>query len=79
MNMDTIREWLHRQPFEPFELHLSNGEVYTVWHPELIMLGKTKLAVNYDPENERFAHVSLIHVNSIRPASPARSRKKRAS
>lgn len=35
MNMDTIREWLRKQPFEPFELHMSNGEVFRVGHPEL--------------------------------------------
>lgn len=27
MNMDTIREWHNRQPFEPFVLRMSNGEV----------------------------------------------------
>ena len=30
MNADTIREWLNRRPFEPFELRLSNGEAYLI-------------------------------------------------
>lgn len=64
MNADTIREWLNRRPFEPFELRLSNGEVYQVRHPELIAIAKTRLAIA-DPEKDQIAHVALIHVNSV--------------
>ena len=64
MNMDTIREWLHRQPFEPFILRLSDGESHEVRHPENIAIGRTRVAIVY-PEADRFVHVSLIHVNSI--------------
>ena len=27
MNAETIRELLHRQPFEPLEVRLSNGDI----------------------------------------------------
>ena len=64
MNMETIREWLNRRPFEPFVLRLSNGEAYEVRHPENVAVGKARLAIVY-PESDRFVHVSLIHVNSI--------------
>ena len=63
MNADTIREWLNRHPFEPFELRLSNGEAYQVRHPEVIAIGKNRIAI-VDPETDRFVHVALIHVNS---------------
>jgi hypothetical protein len=64
MNADTIREWLHRRPFEPLELRLSNGEAYSIRQPEVVALGKNRLAI-VDPETDRFVHVALIHVNSI--------------
>jgi hypothetical protein len=64
MNADTIREWLRRQPFEPFELRLSNGEHYQVRHPELLAIGKNRLAI-VDPTTDRFVHVALVHINSI--------------
>jgi hypothetical protein len=64
MNMETIREWLDRRPFEAFVLRLSNGESYEVRHPENVAVGKARLAIVF-PENDRFVHVSLIHVNSI--------------
>jgi hypothetical protein len=64
MNLEIIREWVNRQPFEPFVLRLSNGEVHEVRHPECIAIGKARVAVSY-PEKDRFVHVSLIHVNAI--------------
>ena len=64
MNSETIREWLNRRPFEPFELRLSNGEAYHVRHPEVVALGMNRMAI-VDPETDRFVHVALIHVNSI--------------
>jgi hypothetical protein len=64
MNADAIREWLNRQPFEPFEIRLSNGETYQVRHPEVLAIGKNKMAI-VDPETDRFVHIALIHVNSI--------------
>ena len=38
MKMDKIREFLRRQPFQPFEIRTSEGRVYTVDHPEFIKL-----------------------------------------
>ncbi len=64
MNADTVREWLNRQPFEPFELRLSNGEIYQVRHPENIAIGKNRIAV-VDPGADRFVHIALVHINSI--------------
>jgi hypothetical protein len=62
--METIREWLHRAPFEPFEIRLSNGEVHQVRHPEYVALGKNRIII-VDPETDKAVHCGLIHVNSI--------------
>ena len=64
MNMETIRKWLNRRPFEPFVLRLSNGENYEIRHPENAALGKTRMAIVI-PEADRFVHVSLVHIHSI--------------
>jgi hypothetical protein len=64
MNADSIREWLRREPFEPFEVRLSNGEHYQVRHPEFVALGKNRMAI-VDPNTDRIVHVALVHVNSI--------------
>jgi len=64
VNSDTIREWINRRPFAPFEVRLSNGESYQVRHPEVVAIGKNRIAIA-DPETDRIVHVALIHVNSV--------------
>lgn len=64
MNMESIRQWLNRRPFEPFVLRLSNGETHKVCHPENVVLLKTPIIIGY-PETDRAVHCSLIHVNSV--------------
>lgn len=70
MNPDTIREFARRQPFQPFVIRMSNGEVHEVRHPECVIVLKTKIVVGY-PEDERTVHCSLIHVNSVEALQPA--------
>jgi hypothetical protein len=70
MNSEVVREWLVRQPFEPFELRLSNGETYQVRHPENVAIGSTKMAIA-NPDTDRIAHIALVHVNSIQPLQTA--------
>ncbi len=64
MNADAIHEWLRRQPFQPFEMRLSNGEIHEVRHPELVLLARTHLALA-DPAADRIQFIALMHVNSI--------------
>ena len=66
---DAIREFLRRQPFEPFVIRMWNGEMHTVLHPECVLLMKTKLIVGY-PEEDRSVHCALIHINSIETLQP---------
>ena len=64
MNAEFIRSILHRQPFEPFEIAMSNGDRYLVKHPELAMLAGARLIV-YEPETDRVGICSLLHINNI--------------
>ena len=70
MNAEAIREWLLRQPFEPFELRLSNGQTYQVRHPELVAVGKQKMVV-VNPDTDLVTHIALVHVNSIQALQTA--------
>lgn len=64
MNVETIRELLRRQPFEPFELRMTNGDHHPVRHPENAFLAGSRLIVYY-PENDRIAILSLLHAATI--------------
>ncbi|MFM7135721.1 MAG: hypothetical protein ACKO1M_01445 [Planctomycetota bacterium] len=69
MNADAIREMLQREPFQPFVIHLSSGESHEVRHPECLAIGKGRIAIT-DPDADRVAICSLMHVTSIEFLQP---------
>lgn len=38
MKIDKIRKMRNRAPFRPFRLHMTNGEVLEVGHPENVSI-----------------------------------------
>jgi hypothetical protein len=70
MNADTIRELLRRRPFEPFEIHMTNGDIHQIRHPEMVMIVQTRLVVGY-PDTGKIAILSLLHVATIEMAKAA--------
>jgi hypothetical protein len=64
MNAETIRDWIRRQPFEPFEVHMTNGEKHFIRHPEVALLVGNRLVVGY-PETGRIAILLLLHAATI--------------
>jgi hypothetical protein len=42
MNAETLRDFVRAQPFEPFRIRTSNGEIHEIQHPECIMIGATR-------------------------------------
>jgi len=73
MRPEDVREFLRRQPFQPFRLTLTDGRTYDVMHPELAMVGRSWVQVGLarpgDPENiaERLISVSLLDIMQIEP------------
>lgn len=70
MNAAAIRELLDRKPFEPFEVRITNGDVYRVTHPEQVFLAGARLLIYY-PDADRLAWCSLLRVSSVLLQQPA--------
>ncbi len=70
MNAETVREFLTQQPFQPLQVHLSNGEIHQIPHPEFAMLLRTTLIIGI-PDSDRAIFCALLHIASIEriPAS----------
>ena len=64
MNADSIRDFLRREPFEPFVIRLSNGETHEVRHPECALVMRTKVLVYY-PETDRCVDCALVDINAV--------------
>ena len=72
MKIDDIRAMRNRAPFRPFQIHLSNGDVLPVPHPEVMSL----------PEDERELFVvwtdnwNLIDITQVARVNVARKHAK---
>ena len=66
-----IYEFVHRQPFRPFRITLTDGRTYDVRHPEMAMVGRSTVTIGM-PENgneeliyDRLVTVDLLHIMQI--------------
>lgn len=48
MDIAGIREAIHKQPFEPFELRLADGRSLSVPHPDFVALHPRRIIVISD-------------------------------
>ena len=81
MRQNEILDPLQTRPFRPLRIHVSDGSVYEVRHPELVHLTRSSVLICTPLEGhppaviERFNLVDQLHVTQIvytdSPASAA--------
>jgi hypothetical protein len=73
MSPNDLFDVLHRRPFEPFRIEVSDGSTYEVRHPELVMVGLGSISIGIPatgqpkPIYEHVETVSLGHVVKLIP------------
>ncbi len=73
MSRDDLLEFLRIRPFQPFRIFVTDGTMYKVRHPELVLVGRTKAMVFFPapdsppPAFDRFEAVALVHITRIEP------------
>lgn len=69
MTRNEIRDALRRQPFEPFRVRLSTGQVYEIIHPEFAAVTQTSLFAGEPTDDfpQRMVQCDLAHVVAIEP------------
>ena len=67
MNAETLRSFLTRQPFQPFVLHMTNGEIHSIRHPEMAWVVGGRIYIHVPEQNAEIL-CSLLHIASIHPA-----------
>jgi hypothetical protein len=80
MTIDTLKNRLSRQPFEPFRVVTSSGERYDVRHPENAWLYKSGLIVAHGGGNgrlpESYADIALLHITAVEALPTGRKGRK---
>jgi hypothetical protein len=72
MSMRTIRDRLHKEPFEPFGLRLTDGRSSPIVHPDFVALGRSVVVITDDEDGVR--EVDALHVVSLDPMGKAKKR-----
>ncbi len=71
MRVDELREALRAHPFDPFRIHLTNGMVYEVRHPEMALLTRHSVHVveagRAGRATDRVVKCDLMHVVALEP------------
>lgn len=76
MRRDDILRRLQEHPFRPFHVRLGNGTIHLIQHPELAMVGGSRMVIGIPRAGysgpgdiDDYMVVSLAHVVQIDPVS----------
>ena len=75
MAPEDVERKLRGRPFTPFRMFLSDGAVYEVNHPELVLLGRRSLVLGLtgDPQAihyDRAVDIDLLHIVRMENVEP---------
>jgi hypothetical protein len=78
MPPQDLLQALRRRPFVPFRLHVSDGTVYEITHPELLMVAPGSAVVGLPgsypfPQVERYEIVAMGHIVRLEPLATAQA------
>lgn len=77
MSQQDVLEMLRQRPFQAFRIHLCDGSVYEIRHPEMMVVGRTRALVFFPPEGmalpaiDRYEAVALLHITRLEPVGPS--------
>ena len=71
MNASKMIELINRQPFEPLEVHLSDGTVFNVESPHLIATSRNQVTFTvYSDDDESARYVAYRNVTQVVTKEP---------
>jgi hypothetical protein len=71
MTPEAVQKHLRRQPFQPFRVCLSDGAVYEVQQPEMVLVLQREVIIALPKSGERFPRHTVscdpLHITRIEP------------
>ncbi len=77
MTLKQVQAVQGARPFRPFTLHLADGDVLSVRHPEFLALSPAGRTVVVFGQDDEMSIVDLLLVTRIEMAKSSPSRRKR--
>jgi hypothetical protein len=72
MTAEVLIELLAERPFKPLRLHLADGRVRDIRHPEMAIVAEASIAIGVprDPESKlpyKISHCSIENIVEVEP------------
>ncbi len=78
MKPDEIRAHLHKHPFVPIRVFISDGSSYDVHHPDFMLVSRAEVVIGLDAGAdqvpERNAYLDPVHITRIEPINGKQAR-----
>ncbi len=78
MRLNEIRAHLHKHPFIPIRVFVTDGSHYDVHHRDVMLLSRAEVVIGLDVGNDEFpernAYIDPIHITRIEPINGKRAR-----
>jgi len=68
--IEQLREYLHREPFQPFRIVTTSGKAYDVVSPDSVAVAESYLFYCF-PHSDHSAHVRLNQIVALETVSQA--------
>ena len=62
--LESLREMLHKEPFEPFRIIMTSGKIIDVTNPDLVAFGETHITV-YRAKSDHWRMLRLNQITAI--------------
>ena len=69
MHKEKITEVIRRQPFQPFDIKVSDGRAHSVDHPEFVAISRSSNVLIYVTEDDRTLFLDTHHVTTLEIAN----------
>lgn len=64
-NSSDIHDYHQARPFEPFDIRLSDGRVYTVDHPEFLHVSRKGNVIYYSTDDDRLITIAVSQITTL--------------
>lgn len=75
MRPDELKQFLRQRPFIPLRIHLTDGRVHDIRHPDQVLVLRQRVDIGVSPDAEgvldRVEHCSLLHIVRVEELPPA--------
>ena len=75
MTPEDLRLLVKRKPFKPFRFTMATNEAFDVWHPELLIVGRSVAALGLgraseEPIADNIIWLDLNQIVHVQPVAP---------